>query len=69
MVWVEIAMRPMRSPSSVAIGASSTGAPLDLDAGLGDAERVDPADLRKQPDHLAEGQHDADQQHRRRSRR
>ena len=25
MVWVEIAIRPMRSPSSVAIGASSTG--------------------------------------------
>ena len=25
IVWVEIAMRPMRSPSSVAIGASRTG--------------------------------------------
>ena len=56
MVWVEIAMRPMRSPSSVAIGASSTGGALDLDAGLGDAEGVDPADLREQAEHLAEGE-------------
>ena len=64
MVWVEIAIRPMRSPRSVAIGASSTGGALDLDAGLGDAERVDPADLGEQAEHLPEGEDDADQQHR-----
>ena len=38
--------------------------PFDLDAGLGDAEGVDPADLREQAEHLPEGEHDADQQHR-----
>ena len=38
---------------------------LDLDAGLGDAEGVDPANLREEPQHLAEGEADADEQHRR----
>ena len=33
------------------------------DAGIGDAEIVDPADLRIEPQHLAEGIDDADDQH------
>ena len=36
---------------------------LDLDAGLGDAEGVDPADLREEAEDLPEGEDDADQQH------
>ena len=40
------------------------GVPLDREAGIGDAEVVDPGDLRIEPDHLAERQDDADQQHR-----
>ena len=39
-------------------------APLDREAGIGNAEIVDPGDLRIEPDHLAERQDDADQQHR-----
>ena len=45
MVCAEIARRPARSPSIAAIGASSTGGALDCEAGLGEAEAVDPADL------------------------
>ena len=37
--------------------------PLDREAGIGEAEIVDPGDFRIQPDHLAERQHDADEQH------
>ena len=37
--------------------------PLDREAGIGDAEIVDPGDLRIEPDHLAERQDGADQQH------
>jgi hypothetical protein len=33
-------------------------------ARVGDAEIVDPGHFRIEPDHLAEGQHDADEQHR-----
>ena len=36
---------------------------LDLDAGLGDAEGVDPADFGKQAEDLPERQADADEQH------
>ena len=36
-------MRPMRSPRIAAIGASSTGGRVDRDAGIGEAEAVDPA--------------------------
>ena len=38
--------------------------PVDRQAGIGDAEIVDPGDFRIEPDHLAERQDDADQQHR-----
>ena len=38
--------------------------PLDRKPGIGDAEIVDPGDFRIEPDHLAERQDDADQQHR-----
>ena len=37
--------------------------PLDREAGIGEPEAVDPGDLRKQPNHLAEGEQDADQEH------
>ena len=36
---------------------------LDREAGIGEPEAVDPGDLGKQPQHLAEREHDADQQH------
>ena len=36
---------------------------VDGDAGIGDAEGVDPADLRIEAQHLAEGIDDADEQH------
>ena len=36
---------------------------LDRKAGIGEPEAVDPGDLGKQPQHLAEGEQDADQQH------
>ena len=35
----------------------------DGEAGIGDAEGVDPADFRIEPDHLAEGVEDAESQH------
>ena len=38
--------------------------PLDRKPGVGNAEIVDPGDLRIKPDHLAERQDDADQEHR-----
>ena len=63
MVCGEIAVRLPRSPRIAAIGASSTGARSARDAGIGQAESVDPGDFRKQPQHLPERQHDADQQH------
>ena len=64
MVCCEIVIRPVRSPPRIAaIGASSVGLPLDREAGIGDAEIVDPGDFRIEPDHLAERQDDADQQH------
>ena len=48
----------------VAIGASSTGwCVIGGEAGIGDAESVDPADLGIEPQHLAEGIDDADDQH------
>jgi hypothetical protein len=50
---VEIAVRPSRSPRSVAIGPSRTG--------LAVAVAVDPADLGEQAGDLAEGEDDADQ--------
>ena len=65
MVCWEIVIRPERSPPRIAaIGASSVGLPLDRQAGIGDAEIVDPGDLGIEPDHLPERQDDADQQHR-----
>ena len=65
MVCCEIVIRPVRSPPRIAaIGASSFGPPLDRKPGIGDAEIVDPGDFRIEPDHLAERQDDADQQHR-----
>ncbi len=39
-------------------------AALDREAGIGDAEIVDPGHFRIEPDHLAERQDDADQEHR-----
>ena len=46
------------------MGASSIGVVLsDGDAGIGDAEIVDPADLRIEPQHLAERVDDADHEH------
>ena len=63
MVGGEIAVRPARSPRIVAIGASSTGGARDREAGIGEAEAVDPGDFGKQPDHLPEGEQDADDQH------
>ena len=36
--------------------------PLDGEAGIGEAEIVDPGDLRIKPEHLAQRQHDADHQ-------
>jgi hypothetical protein len=38
--------------------------PLDLDAWLRHAEGVDPPNLGEQAQHLADGEHDADQEHR-----
>ena len=37
--------------------------PIDRKPGIGDAEIVDPGDFRIEPDHLAERQDDADQEH------
>ena len=54
---------PVRSRSMVAIGASRTGRSSRRDAGIGDAEGVDPADLGIKPQHLAEGVEDAGDQH------
>ena len=44
-------------------GGEKRRVPLDRQAGIGDAEIVDPGDLRIEPDHLPEGQDDADQHH------
>ena len=63
MVCDEIAMRPMRSPQDRRHRRQQHRRPLDREAGIGEAEAVDPGDLGEQPDHLPERQHDADQQH------
>ena len=64
MVCVEIAMRPMRSPRSVAIGASSTGARSTSMPGSATRNVLTQRISGKQPEDLAEGEDDADQQHR-----
>ena len=63
MVCAEIAMRPMRSPRIAAIGASSTGGRSTARPGSASRKPLTQVTSRKQPDHLVERQHDADQQH------
>jgi hypothetical protein len=60
IICCEIAMRPMRSPRIAAI--ASTGGRSTARPGR-EAEPVDPIDLGEQPDHLPEGERDADPQH------
>ena len=58
----EIDMRPMRSPRSAAIGASSTGGRSTARPGSARRKPLTQRDLGKQPDHLPERQQDADHQ-------
>ena len=53
----------MRSPSSAAIGASSTGGLGARCPGRRRGSELTQRTSRKQPEHLAEGEHDADEQH------
>ncbi len=62
MAPVDSDIVPVRSRSIVAIGASNTGLALIVRPGIGDAEGIDPADFGIEPDDLAEGVDDAEQQ-------
>ncbi len=63
MICGEIAMRPARSPRIDGHRREQHRRALDRQTRIGQAEAVDPVDLREEPDHLAERQDDADQEH------
>ena len=53
-------MRPTRDAEDRRHRRQQHRRPLDREAGIGQAEIVDPGDFRIEPQHLAERQHDAD---------
>ena len=59
----EIAMRPTRRAEDRRHRREQHRRAIDREAGIGEAEIVDPGDFRIEPDHLPERQDDADQQH------
>ena len=54
-------MRPMRSPENRRHRGEQHRRALDREPRVGEPEAVHPVDLREQPDHLPEGERDADQ--------
>ena len=60
----EIAVRPRALAEDRRHRGEQHGRARDREARIGEAEAVDPGDFGKQPDHLAEGEQDADDQHR-----